>query len=280
MNLLKSLFISATSGFWMFLLLRALSGMIKQPVSLANISLLLLSLVPLLFFGRLFMFKTPRTSKNLFLLTAGVTTGYVLALIAFSNGLMSNTNIVLSTVSLASWILYITWYSRFTKRNHEMLLPGNYLPEVSFLDEDGRKVTTSAFKDKKTIYLFYRGNWCPLCMAQIKEISKQYQELADLGAEVVLVSSQPHKNTKRLARKMKVPFHFLTDENNKAARKLGLDQKFAVPMGFQALGYDSESVLPTVIITDEAGKIIYLDQTDNYRVRPEPATFIEIIKAA
>lgn len=280
MNLLKSLFISTASGYWMYLLYRAVSGMIRQPVSLAGIALLLLSLVPLLFFGRLFIFKTPRTSRHLFVLTAMITTGFVLALIAFSNGQISIGELFLSAISLAAWILYITWYSRFSGGNHEMLLPGNEIPEMSFLNEKGERVSTFSFNGKKTIYLFYRGNWCPLCMAQIKEISKQYQELADLGAEVALVSPQPHKYTKNLARKMKVPFHFLTDENNEAARKLGLDQKYAVPMGFQALGYDSESVLPTVIITDEKGKIIYLDQTNNYRVRPEPATFIEIIKAA
>ncbi len=43
------------------------------------------------------------------------------------------------------------------------------------------------------------------------------------------------------------------------------------------MGYDSDTVLPTVIITDEKGKIIFVDLTDNYRVRPEPETFLQII---
>jgi len=34
-----------------------------------------------------------------------------------------------------------------------------------------------------------------------------------------------------------------------------------------------------VVITDEKGMIIFADQTDNYRVRPEPAIFLEVLKS-
>ena len=35
--------------------------------------------------------------------------------------------------------------------------------------------------------------------------------------------------------------------------------------------------MPTVVITDANGKIIFRDLTDNYRVRPEPETFLKIL---
>jgi len=37
--------------------------------------------------------------------------------------------------------------------------------------------------------------------------------------------------------------------------------------------------MPTVIITDEDGKFLFSDETDNYRVRPEPELFLEILRA-
>ena len=49
-------------------------------------------------------------------------------------------------------------------------------------------------------------------------------------------------------------------------------------MGMQVLGYDSETVLPTVIITEAGGRILWADETDNYRVRPEPDVYLRIIK--
>jgi peroxiredoxin len=160
-----------------------------------------------------------------------------------------------------------------------MLEIGKTLPDMDFVDQNGEAINTDSFKGKKLIYLFYRGNWCPLCMAQIKEISEQYREINELGVEVLLISPQPHRFTVNLAKKMNVPFKFLTDDKGKMAKQLGLFVKGGTPLGMELLGYKSDTVLPTVIITDESGKIIYTDQTDNYRVRPEPETFLEVIKA-
>jgi hypothetical protein len=36
--------------------------------------------------------------------------------------------------------------------------------------------------------------------------------------------------------------------------------------------------MPTVIITDPDGTILFADETDNYRVRPEPGLFLEIVR--
>ena len=44
------------------------------------------------------------------------------------------------------------------------------------------------------------------------------------------------------------------------------------------LGYDSDTVMPTVIITGKDGKIVWTHETDNYRVRPEPDTFLEVLR--
>jgi hypothetical protein len=93
-----------------------------------------------------------------------------------------------------------------------------------------------------------------------------------------LVAGQPHKFSIDLARKFDVNFDFLTDEGNRAARQLGIAQSYGVPMGMQVLGYDSETVLPTIVITDDNGRILWADETDNYRVRPDPDTYLRVIR--
>jgi len=35
-------------------------------------------------------------------------------------------------------------------------------------------------------------------------------------------------------------------------------------------------IMPTILMTDTTGKIIFVDLTDNYRERPEPTTFYNI----
>ena len=117
-------------------------------------------------------------------------------------------------------------------------------------------------------------------MAQIKEIAAQYQQLADHGVQIVLISPQPHKHTRKLAQRFDVPFIYLVDSGNKVARQLKLLARNGLPFGMQLLGYDSDTVMPTVIITDDEGKIIFADLTDNYRVRPEPETFMRVLSGA
>jgi len=68
----------------------------------------------------------------------------------------------------------------------------------------------------------------------------------------------------------------MVDELNQAASLLGIDAKHGTPKGMEVLGYDSDTILPTAILTDQNGTILFTDQTDNYRVRPEPDTFLRV----
>ncbi len=114
--------------------------------------------------------------------------------------------------------------------------------------------------------------------AQIKELAGRYREIEALGVRTALISPQPHENTAALARTHNVNFEFYTDTDNVAARALGIDHHGGLPLGMQAMGYDSDTVLPTVIITDVRGWVIWAHETDNYRVRPEPDVYLEVLR--
>jgi len=217
-----------------------------------------------------------RTSRSLKLITILIIIGACLTLVGVYNNNISAEFASFAGVSLLLWILYIYWYSKFVDRKANIEL-GSVFPELSLLNNENVEISTNIFKGKKVLYMFYRGNWCPLCMAQIKEISEQYKELEKRGVEVLLISPQPVSHSKALAKKMGVNFQFLTDKGNTMARMLKIDHAHGTPFGMEVFGYSSETVLPTVIITDEEEKIIFLDQTDNYRVRPEPETFLRAI---
>ena len=276
MDRLKSIFISLATMFWLAVFIGALvEGFYSNEW---HFGLLLSSGVPILFLARLFIFKTPRTSSNPLVILLLIIVGLSLEVFYFMEAERVPDAMLLAGFSLFLWLIYIFWYSVYPNRNSNLLIVGKKLPQLVFKDQNNKVVSNDDFDGKKLIYLFYRGNWCPLCMAQIKEISKQYRALNDLGAEVLLISPQPHKFTVSLARKMDVPFWFLTDEDGQVAKKLGIYVKGGTPFGMEVFGFESDTVLPTVVITDETGLIIYTDQTDNYRVRPEPETFLAVLK--
>lgn len=269
-NIFKSLFISV---FPVVALVIFTKTLIKSIFTTNTVSLLISSFAVVVFFSLLFLKPVARTTKTLLPYSSLLLIGLILSLFDFNKN-----TFIIQLLIISGWITYLTWYSSFKDRNTSVLKVGKILPIFMLEKSDKETIKSNSFTGNFKIFLFYRGNWCPLCMAQIKEIANQYKILSEKNIDVILVSSQPHKYTENLAKKHKVPFHFLVDTKNKAAKKLGILHTNGLPAGFQVFGYDSDVVLPTVIITDKNNKIIFADLTDNYRVRPEPETFIKIIE--
>jgi peroxiredoxin len=277
-NLLKSIFIALFPLFALYILVDSVIPLFQNNITYRYIGRIIIALSIIIFFANLFIISQARTSRNLILYTFAIILGLLISFLLGGN--IENhekTSTILSLALVISWFVYLKWYSVFDNRETSILKEGAILQSFELEDSNSEKVRSIRFFGKPTIYLFYRGNWCPLCMAQIKEIAAQYKELKDRGVNMVFVSPQPHKFSENLAKKYDLGFTFLTDTKNKVAKQLGIFAKNGIPAGFQLMGYDSDTVLPTVIITDSRGKIIFVDLTDNYRVRPEPETFLRVI---
>lgn len=230
---------------------------------------------PAFFFTQLILMPRARTSRNLgwVIATGIVGTGLSLYLGAAT---VSMPLLISAAVGIFGSLAYVFWYSKFGQATNAALTEGNTLAQFE-LSENGKTFRSSELTDKPALWIFYRGNWCPLCTAQIKEVAAQYRELSRRGVEVFLVSPQAEANSVALSKKMGAPMRYMTDHNNAAAEALGILVKGGLPAGFQALGYDSDVPRPTVFITAAGGKLIHVDLTDNYRVRPEPSTFFSVL---
>lgn len=271
--MLKSIYVSAfiTAG---------VAGLVYSLVQLAHAGLsspwlgtAIACAGPVLFFVRAYTIPIARTSANmpLILIAAVIGTG-----IAIYLGGASTPALVAAGVGIVGSLLYIFWYSRFAPAEKTVLSAGVMLPAFELM-EDGKRVSSAELSAKPALWMFYRGNWCPLCVAQIKEVAGQYRELAARGVEVILISPQPQSHTAALASKVDAPMRFMTDVDNAAAATLGVLEKNGLPAGMQVLGYDSDVPRPTVFITAAGGRLIYCDLSENYRVRPEPSEFLAVL---
>jgi len=241
----------------------------------------LLAILPFpLFLGSLFLYRTARTSENLNFLFALPALMLVAAIIGVISTGQNIEQVQLSIgsmiIALIGNLIYVFWYSRFGRKKNTLLEVGKPLPEFSLKDSEGNLITSKEMGSQASLIMFYRGNWCPLCMAQIKEVAGQYRELEKRGIKIYMVSPQSEGHTSSLAKRFEVDMNFLIDEESKAADSLQIIAKNGLPMGLQALGYDSDTVMPTVVMTNNKGEIIFADLTDNYRVRPEPEDFLKV----
>lgn len=274
MNFLKSLYVS--TFLTLATLLTAMAAMQLWKVGSWNsawLGALLAGGAPALFFVRLYVVPTARTPNHLWGVLAVAVLGTLLAFV-LGGGLPAG---LAALVGVGGTLIYDQWYSHFGARLTNVLSLGQKLPAFTLQDANGQIVRSTDLLNKPTVWMFYRGNWCPLCMAQIKEVAAQYRELEQRGAQVVLISPQSESHTQALAKKFDVPLQFLIDVDNQAARKLEIVAENGLPTGMQVLGYDSDVPMPTVFITDANGKIIYADLTENYRIRPEPDAFLRVL---
>lgn len=286
MNKIKSLFISVYPMLAMSISIYGIYMLWTLGMNFFWLGAVLINLPIMLFISRVMLFKDlPRTSARFPLITLIAIIGVTLVIYASLQAttdkftVMERTALILSLVSFGMYLLYNFWYSTLGRGSSIDVQVNQQLPSFSLTDVTGNTINSDDLLGTPVVYIFYRGNWCPLCMAQIKEVASNYRELAALGASIVLISPQPEKKTRNLAAKFDVPFDFYTDMNGAAAKFLGIFMKNGTPAGLGLLGYDTDTVYPTVIITNKAGVIVYSDFTDNYRVRPEPKEFIEILKA-
>jgi len=170
---------------------------------------------------------------------------------------------------------YLTWYST-QHRPAAVLAVGSPLPEFTLTAVDGSPTSSAALMTEPHVILFFRGNWCPFCMAQVKQIAAEYRELDARGVKVALISPQRAADTEQLAGRFDVPMSFYADVNGEAAKALDLVQVGGTPLIFAAQT-NGDTVVPTVVITRADGTVAWIHHADNHRVRPEPSVFLEVI---
>jgi peroxiredoxin len=242
---------------------------------------LLTTLPFMMFLSRIMMFKNVARTSGAFpgfnaLAVAGVLLSAYVSLLRNEPGHL--VPVALAFAGAVGFALYSLWYSRLGRKPSAKLQVGRVFPDFGLKKTDGSTFHTRELLGVPALIFFFRGNWCPLCMAQIKEVAARYRDIGDTGARVILISPQPHAHTIELARRFNVPFEFLTDAGNQVARALDIEMRNGLPMGMGMLGYEADTVFPTVLVLDPKGVIRWLDQTDNYRVRPEPGTFLPILR--
>ncbi|BDS09854.1 peroxiredoxin family protein [Aureispira anguillae] len=277
MDRLKGIFISSLVVFIVFGTFFSAYSLALAPYSWAWLGNLLSFGVGSIYFGGIYLITTPRTSKNMWATWLPLLLGTLLVIYATFDATSNYLPLALNLFMLAGWFLYTYWATDFSGRDKKLLQVGMPMPNITLTNLEGNEVSIDSFLGAPAILLFYRGNWCPFCMAQIKELAQEYQQIQAKGAALVFISPQSPKHTKYLAQKFDIPAVFLRDQDLKAATQLNLFHQNGTPTGMEVLGFQSDNVLPTLILLDAQGIIRFVDLTDNYRLRPEPSLYLDLL---
>jgi peroxiredoxin len=143
-------------------------------------------------------------------------------------------------------------------------------PDFTAKDQDGRAVNLHQLTAKgPVVVVFYRGNWCPYCSAELKKLQDSLAFLTDKGATVVAISPEASEGVDKTVKKTGASFPVLHDEGVQIAKAYDVsyevDEKTRAVylehhVDFLKINEQKEKAVlpvPAVYIVNKEGKIVY-----------------------
>lgn len=159
-------------------------------------------------------------------------------------------------------------------------------PDFTLTGSEGNiySLTQLLNKQDPTFIFFFRGSWCPFCVAQLQHYRDKL--LAGKQATVIAISPQTPAINNQLKHDHHINFTLLSDKGNLVAKKFGL--VFTLPENIRTLyqnlganianfnGDDSYQLpIPASYVIAPNREILYASVNVNYMLRPD---FCEIEK--
>lgn len=153
------------------------------------------------------------------------------------------------------------------------------MPDFQARDELGNPLRSADLRGSPSVILFVRGNWCPFCSAQVKNLTKHYKDIIDRGARLILITPRPLETTRRVASFFEFDFEFWLDADLAIAKQLSLLHVAGVPKSFNK-EYGRDTVWPASLVVDDAGTIRYAELSKHISDRPDPELLLRELRKA
>jgi peroxiredoxin len=159
------------------------------------------------------------------------------------------------------------------------LQSGTIAPEFSAKDQNNKWVSLQAsLKKGPVVLVFYRGQWCPYCNKQLKQLEDSLSLITNKGAQVFAITPERPENILKTITKTKASYPILYDDGLKIMKQYAVAYEVDKPtidkykkygIDFtEANGSNGASLpVPAVYIINKEGKIIFRHFDPDYRYR-------------
>lgn len=156
---------------------------------------------------------------------------------------------------------------------------------------ENKKSTDILSNSKYLVVIFYRGNWCPICMKHLGELNDSLSLITDKNASVIVVTPEAPESIETTKEKTKADkLTIIYDKDYSIMKAFGVDYKItkkSVPKfyGFvkkftRKANKNNDDVLPipaTFIINSE-NKIVFIQVDKNYKNRTSVTEILQYLK--
>ena len=153
-------------------------------------------------------------------------------------------------------------------------------PDFTAPDQNGKNISLkNELKKGSVVLVFYRGQWCPYCNRQLKQLTDSLALLTAKGATVITITPEKQENISKTIEKTKAGFSILHDEG--LAIMKSYDVAFKVDdqtiQNYKKYGIDfieangtsngANLPVPAVYVINQSGRIVYKYFDRDYRKR-------------
>ncbi len=175
------------------------------------------------------------------------------------------------------------------KIDQKALMIGDKAPDINVLDTDGNEIKLyDLLKNAPVIINFFRGNWCPFCMAELADYQESIQQFHLPPTQFLFISPQMQLYSEQLKAEKDFDLTLIADQNNDIARQFGLvytlDENIRTI--YKKIGADLSVIngndsfelpIPATYVIAPSGKISYAFVETNYMMRAEPRDVMSMI---
>jgi peroxiredoxin len=167
---------------------------------------------------------------------------------------------------------------------------GTRAPMFTAADNSGKLLDLkSLLKSHKAVVLFfYRGQWCPYCNKQIKQLQDSLQLLTGKGAYVIGVTPETDENINKTVDKTHASFSIIQDKGYAIMKAYDVNYVVDDALNTKLKGYgidleknngNANHVLPVpaTYVINPSGKIIYVHFDKDYTKRPSVSSILAVL---
>lgn len=171
------------------------------------------------------------------------------------------------------------------------VLISSTIPDVSVKNTEGENLNLRELvKDQPTIFVFYRGGWCPYCNSHLADLKKIEDDLSEEGYKVFAISADRPELLKTTMAKNELSYTLLSDAPMTASKAFGIafkmDDKTVERYKSYDIdiekdsGYDHHLLpAPAVFLVDQKGVIKFSYVNPNYKERIDGGILLAAAKA-
>jgi peroxiredoxin len=180
---------------------------------------------------------------------------------------------------VATFFALTTFAQNNTTHTAQSLKVGDIAPDFTALDQNGKAISLKEILKKgEAVIVFYRGQWCPYCNKQLKNLNDSLSFLTEKNATVLSITPETNENVQKTIAKTKASFPILADKGmaimNSYKVTFAVDENTITK--YKKYGIDFEKAnaenganlpVPATYIVGKDGKIKYAFFNPDYSKR-------------